>query len=62
MHILLIRNIDQSDPSQFQVVRLQDGKSTEGTIVPSPEGFPIARRAKCALLGELRWYQEEFLD
>ena len=41
MFRLVIRQIDKSDPPQFLLVRLEDGKSTDGVEVPSPVGFAV---------------------
>ncbi len=62
INTLIIRHIDGSDPAQFQVVRLSDGKSTGPVSVPSPIGFPVEGRANSHLMRELRWYLELFLD
>jgi hypothetical protein len=62
MKTLIVRHVDQSDPAQFQVVRLPDGKTIGPVVVPSPVGFPVAGRPNSDLMRELRWYLEGFLD
>ncbi|NQT16378.1 MAG: CHAT domain-containing protein [Planctomycetes bacterium] len=61
MKTLIIRHVDRSDPAQFQVVRLADGKSIGPVCVPSPVGFPVEGRPQSDLIRELRWYLESFL-
>ena len=55
MKTLIVRHIDQSDPVQFQVVRLADAKTIGPVCVPSPVGFPVAGRPNSDLMHELRW-------
>jgi hypothetical protein len=62
MNPLIIRHVDASDPPQFQVVRLSDGKTIGPVPVPSPVGFPVVGRPHSDLMRELRWYLEGFLD
>jgi tetratricopeptide (TPR) repeat protein len=62
MHSLIIRHLVSGEGPRFQVVRLQDGKSTDPVQVPSPLGFPVDGRPESDLLRELRWYLEVFLD
>jgi tetratricopeptide (TPR) repeat protein len=59
--LLRILHVPRSDPAAFQVVRLSDGKITPADEVPSPVTFPVEGR-KDALMGELQWYLERFLD
>lgn len=59
---LAIRHIPGSEPPQFQVVRLSDGKSTHPATLPSPFGFPVEGRPNSDLMRELQWYLETFLD
>ena len=61
MQTLIIRHIGESDPSQLRVVRRSDGKSTDGVEVPSPVGFAVEGLPESDLMGELRWYLEDFL-
>jgi hypothetical protein len=62
MKTLIVRHVDQSDPAQFQVVRLSDGKTVGPVVVPSPVGFPVVGRPNSDLMRELGWYLEGFLD
>ena len=62
MSILIIRHVDASDPPQFQVVRLKDGKITPAAAIVSPASTPVAGLPNSNLIAELRWYLEEFLD
>ena len=55
MHTLIIRHIEQSDPAQFQITRLPDGKSLGPVSVPSPLGFAVEGRPNSDLMRELRW-------
>ena len=50
MKTLVIRHIDQSEPAQFEVVRLPDGKSVGPATVPSPVGFPVKDRPNSDLM------------
>ncbi|HLN26350.1 MAG TPA: hypothetical protein VK395_01245 [Gemmataceae bacterium] len=53
MNALLVRHIPQSDPPQFQVTRLPDGKTSGQTIeIRSPAGFPVEGRPQSDLLRE----------
>ena len=62
MNKLIVRHLDGSNPPQFQVVRLSDGKSIGPITVPSPVGFPVEGMPNSHLMRELRWYLETFLD
>jgi len=63
MNALLVRHIPQSEPPQFQVTRLPDGKTTGQAIeIPSPARFPVQGRPQSNLLRETQWYLETFLD
>ena len=62
MATLTIRHVADTDPAQFQVVRLPDGKAADPAEVPSPVDFPVEGRPDSGLLRELRWYLEDFLD
>ena len=55
MKTLIVRHVDQSDPAQFQVVRLTDGKTIGPVVVSSPVGFPVAGRPNSDLMRELPW-------
>jgi hypothetical protein len=60
---LIIRHLPSTDPPQFQVQRLSDGKTTSPVAVPSPAHFHVKGRPdNCHLTPELRWYLETFLD
>jgi tetratricopeptide (TPR) repeat protein len=59
---LVVRHLPDTDPPQFQVQRLPDGKTTPPAPVPSPLGFPVPGRPDSHLLRELQWYLEAFLD
>ena len=63
MNTLVIRHVEGSDPPRFRLLRLSDGRQA-GPAVPvvSPVGFPVEGRPNTDLLGDLRWYLEEFLD
>jgi hypothetical protein len=58
---LRISHVPGSAPPAFQATRLGDGKTTAPTPVLSPVTFPVEGRQD-ALLAELRWYLESFLD
>jgi hypothetical protein len=62
MHTLVIRHIGGSDPPQFMIMRLRDGKSTDGAVILSPAVYPVEGFPNSNLLRELGWYQEQFLD
>ena len=62
MPALIIRHIEASDPPQFQVVRLKDGKTTAPAAIVSPASTPVKDLPNSNLSAELRWYLEEFLD
>lgn len=59
--LLRINHIAGSEPAAFEVERLSDGKKASADEVPSPVTFPVEGR-KDALLVELRWYLERFLE
>jgi tetratricopeptide (TPR) repeat protein len=59
---LVVRHLPDTDPPQFQVQRLPDGKTGPPAVLPSPLGFPVAGRPDSHLLRELQWYLEVFLD
>ena len=62
MPTLIIRHVETSDPPQFQVVRLKDGKITPPAAIVSPASTPVKDLPNSNLSIELRWYLEEFLD
>ena len=62
MPTLIIRQVETSDPPQFQVVRLKDGKTTSPVAIVSPASTPVKDLPNSNLSAELRWYLEEFLD
>jgi tetratricopeptide (TPR) repeat protein len=62
MSRLMITHVAASEPAQFEIVRLRDGKRTQPIGVPSPYGFPVAGRANDHLMSQLAWYLERFLD
>ena len=62
MPALIIRHVEASDPPQFQVVRLKDGKTTAPAAIVSPASTPVKDLPNSNLSAELRWYLEEFLD
>ncbi len=62
MPTLIIRHVETSDPPQFQVVRLKDGKTTPPAAIVSPASTPVKDLPNSNLSIELRWYLEEFLD
>ncbi|MHB9107040.1 MAG: tetratricopeptide repeat protein [Armatimonadota bacterium] len=57
---LQIRHIPGSDPPQFTVVRLSDGRSGEASTIPSPADVLVAGTSN--LPAELQWYLESFLE
>ena len=59
---LVIRHAPKSDPPQFTVERLGDGKASPPVAVPPPDSVPVEGRPDETLTGELRWYLETFLD
>ncbi|MHB9107038.1 MAG: tetratricopeptide repeat protein [Armatimonadota bacterium] len=58
--VLQIRHVPGSDPPQFTVVRLSDGRSGEAVAISSPAEVLVAGTS--SLLAELRWYLESFLE
>ncbi|MHB9107037.1 MAG: tetratricopeptide repeat protein [Armatimonadota bacterium] len=58
--VLQIRHVPGSDPPQFTVVRLMDGRSGEAAVITPPADVLVAGTSN--LLAELRWYLESFLD
>jgi hypothetical protein len=62
MSPLIIRHVEASDPPQFQVVRLKDGKTTLPVAIVAPASTPVKDLPNSNLSIELRWYLEEFLD
>jgi tetratricopeptide (TPR) repeat protein len=62
MKTLIIRHVAKSEPAQFQVVRLPDGKSSDPRSVASPFGFLVEGRPESDLICELNWYLETFLE
>jgi len=58
---LIIRHVS-TEPDQFQVIRLKDGKSTPDVEIKPPETFPVEGRPNTNLSADLRWYLENFLD
>lgn len=62
MPTLIIRHVEASDPPQFQVMRLKDGKTTFPVAIVSPASTPVKDLPDSNLSAELRWYLEEFLD
>lgn len=61
MPALIIRHVEASDPPQFQVVRLKDGKTTAPAAIVSPASTPVKDLPNSNLSVKLRWYLEEFL-
>src|SRR4051794_8977443 len=62
MPTLIVRHAVGSDPPQFTVTRLEDGKASPPVPVPPPNGVRVEGRPNDTLAGELRWYLEAFLD
>ncbi len=62
MNSLIICHLEGSDPPQFQVRRLSDGKDAEKCTVRPPLSYPVEGRPDSDLMTELRWYLESFLD
>ena len=62
MAALIIRHVEFSNPPQFEVVRLQDGKTTAPVAIVSPAATPVKDLPNSNLSAELRWYLEDFLD
>ncbi|HRC73538.1 MAG TPA: hypothetical protein PK880_13550 [Candidatus Competibacter sp.] len=62
MAALIIRQVEFSNPPQFQVVRLKDGKTTSPVPIISPADTPVEGSPNSNLSAELRWYLEDFLD
>jgi hypothetical protein len=62
MNALVVSHVHDSDPAQFEVVRLRDGKRSATVELPSPYQFPVAGRANNHLMSALAWYLERFLD
>jgi tetratricopeptide (TPR) repeat protein len=60
--VIAIQHVPESDPPQFEVVRLPDGKRATAGSVPSPVGHPVEGRPQSDLRSELAWYLEQFLD
>ncbi|MHB9107035.1 MAG: tetratricopeptide repeat protein [Armatimonadota bacterium] len=58
--MLQIRHVPGSDPPQFTVVRLSDGRSGEAVAISSPAEVLVTGTS--SLLAELRWYLETFLE
>ncbi|MBI2838416.1 MAG: tetratricopeptide repeat protein [Acidobacteria bacterium] len=61
MSTLRIQDDADGRGPRFVVQRVRDGKSTQPVRVASPVGFPVEGRPGNDLVGELRWYLEEFL-
>jgi hypothetical protein len=60
---LIIRHQPNTEPPQFEVQRLSDGKRTPKPLsVPSPVGYPVEGLPNSDVLHELRWYLEDFLQ
>ena len=60
--VLAIEHLEGPAPARFKVTRLPDGKSASPVAVASPYEFPVEGRPDSNLMGELRWYLEQFLD
>ncbi|MBS1221898.1 MAG: hypothetical protein H6R23_1518, partial [Proteobacteria bacterium] len=54
MPTLIIRHVEVSDPPQFQVVRLKDGKTTRPVAIVSPASTPVKDLPNSNLSLELR--------
>ncbi len=59
---LIIRHLEDTDPPQFEVQRLSDGKRAGPFKPPPAAGYPVESRPDSDLLCELRWYLEDFLN
>ena len=64
MNALVVSHQDGSDPPAFEVHRVEDGdvKRSRAVAVPPPVGYPVEGASATDLMGELRWYLEQFLD
>jgi tetratricopeptide (TPR) repeat protein len=58
---LTILHVPESDPPEFRLRRERDGKATNPIIIPSPYARPVGEGDR-ALMDELRWYLENFLE
>jgi len=61
MNTLVINHRSDDDQPKLRVAR-QDYKSSKPVSVTSPLGFPVESQPGSELLGELRWYLEDFLQ
>ncbi|MEI2741524.1 MAG: tetratricopeptide repeat protein [Candidatus Competibacter sp.] len=62
MATLIIRQVETSNPPQFSVMRLKDGKTTPPAPIVSPVSMPVKDLPDTSLSAGLRWYLEDFLD
>ncbi len=62
MKTLQIQHVAESEPAQFRVVRLPDGRPTGSVSVTSPVGFEVPGAGAADLMDELSWYLEKFLE
>jgi len=61
MSTLTIRHLPGTDPPHFEL-RDSKGKTTTAAAVTPAAGYPVDGLPQSDLMGELRWYLEEFLD
>jgi len=61
---LIISHLNDSQPPRFEVQRLEDGelKRSAPVEITPPDGFPVDGSGNVELMGETRWYLEQFLD
>jgi len=59
---LIISHLNDSQPPRFEVQRHEDGKKSPPVEITSPVGFPVDGSGNVELMGETRWYLEQFLD
>ncbi|HYH67615.1 MAG TPA: CHAT domain-containing protein [Urbifossiella sp.] len=61
-YTLVVRHVEKSDPPQFSVSRLIDGKAVPPVAVAPPNSVRVAGRPNDDLTTQVRWYLEQFLD
>ncbi|HEY1188027.1 MAG TPA: CHAT domain-containing protein, partial [Gemmata sp.] len=59
---LIVHHVANTDPPQFTVQRLGDGKTAPPAVVAPPNSVRVDGRLNTRLTDELRWYLEEFLS
>ncbi len=61
MDAIIISHLAGTEPARFEVIR-SNGQRALAVEVPSPYQFPVQERPNDHLMGQLRWYLEDFLD